>query len=700
MEREKILVNCALPYANGPLHLGHIAGAYLAADIFVRFNRLSGKEVMFISGSDEYGTPITISAEKNNVSPQLIADKYHEDHDKTFKSIDIVFDEFTRTTDPEHIKDVDDFFMNLYNKGYLEKRYMVSPYCRNLKRFMPDRYIEGECPYCGFKDARGDQCDNCGRTLDPIELINPVCKMGNEKPIFKETEHFFLRLDLLQDKLLEYIDSRIFWKQNVLKFTKNFISEGLRPRAITRDLGWGVRIPLPGYEDKKVYVWFEALIGYITGARLYSEKIGNKNYWKEFWENKNVKSYYFIGKDNIPFHAIIWPGMLMAHGGYNLPYNVPANEYLRFEGEQFSKSRGIGYTVNEILNFVDKDSIRYYMSTILPETGDSDFSLHELQDKVNSELVDKYGNYMYRLISFIDKNGIKVTSPETMDDYDNDIISMLKEKFELYCNEINNLHIKHGISIWLETVMMANNYFTSSEPWKLIKTDRIKLNQKLFVSLKILQYSTVMLYPYVPSASEKIWETLGIPLKLSDSLFDDVLNAGNFDVKKGDIPFKKLDFSNPDYLDLRIAVIKSIEKHPQADNLYIIKVMAGKEFTAVSDLRKYYSEEELLNKKVIILANIEPSSIRGIESGAIIMGIESGNNRYLITADGKEGDSVNAGNYSYDGKTIISFKDFLKIHFLVQSGYIAAELDGKILPLNVNKINISANVNDGRIKIR
>ncbi len=545
--KERILVNCALPYANGPLHLGHIAGAYLGADIFVRFNRLNNKEVLFISGSDEYGTPITISAEKNHVKPQEIADKYYREHTETFKNIDILFDKFTRTTDPEHEKDVDEFFLNLYDKKYLEKRYMVSPFCKKLNKFMPDRYIEGECPYCGYREARGDQCDNCGRTLDPVELINPVCKLSDEKPEFEVTVHFFLRLDLLQDKLIDYLDKKDFWKNNVLGFTKNFVNEGLKPRAITRDLDWGVKIPLNDYKDKRIYVWFEALIGYITGARTYSMEINKPDYWKEFYFNNEIKSYYFIGKDNIPFHTIIWPAMLIAHEDYNLPYNVPANEYLRFEGEQFSKSRGIGYTVNEMLEIVDKNSLRYYMTSILPETGDSDFSLREFQEKVNSELIDKYGNYIYRLESFIDKNKLNVVKPEKLDDEDEDIINTLKNKFNDYRNDLNNLHIKRGLSIWLELAMVANNYFNESAPWKLIKNDMNKLNAKLFVSLKIAEYLTVMLYPYVPSASESVWLTLAGDIPIENNSFDSLLSIDNFNVKKGNPPFSKIDLT--EYMD-------------------------------------------------------------------------------------------------------------------------------------------------------
>ncbi len=304
MIRIKILVNVALPYANGPLHIGHIAGAYLGADIFVRFQRMAGNEVLYVSGSDEYGTPITVRADKENKTPKEIADRYYEEHVSTFKNMDINFDIFTRTTYEEHSKVVGEFFLNLYNKGFIVKGKMISPFCKKIGRFMPDRYIEGKCPYCGYEKARGDQCDNCGRTLDAQELINPVCILSGEKPEFRETEHFFLKLDLFQDKLTEWLDTKNFWKPNVMAYTRNFISGGLKERAITRDIDWGVPIPLPGYEHKRIYVWFEALIGYISGAMLFSKDKKDPDYWKNFYFDKNVRNYYFIGKDNIPFHSI------------------------------------------------------------------------------------------------------------------------------------------------------------------------------------------------------------------------------------------------------------------------------------------------------------------------------------------------------------------------------------------------------------
>jgi methionyl-tRNA synthetase len=701
MERETILVNCALPYANGPLHLGHIAGAYLGADIFVRFNRMAGKEVLFISGSDEYGTPITISAEKDHVSPQEIADKYHIKQIGSFNSIDIKFDKFTRTSDPEHVKDVDEFFINLLEKGYLVRRYMVSPFCKKLNKFMPDRYIEGQCPYCEYTDARGDQCDNCGRTLDPIELVNPICKLTGEVPAFRVTDHFFLKLDSLQEKLSKFIDSKTYWKPNVLKFTQNFIDEGLHPRPITRDLDWGVKIPLKGYENKKIYVWFEALIGYITGARTYSDEIGKPEYWKQFWMNKNVKSYYFIGKDNIPFHTIIWPAMLLAHDGLNLPYNVPANEYLRFEGEKFSKSRGIGFTVDEMLKFVDKNSLRYYMSSILPETGDSDFSIREFQLKVNSELVDKYGNYIYRVESFIEKNGLSPRVPEKMDQTDMEIMRLLNDKFSEYGNEISKVHIKRGLSTWLELVIMANIYFTESAPWKLIKEDKEKLNEKLYVSLKIGQYLTAMLYPYVPSAAESIWESFGTGEKLGENTFDRILKIDQFHIKKGNIPFEKIDLTDPNILDIQLATIISVEDHPKADSLYVMKLHGDKIYNAVSDLKRYYAPEELLGKQVLILANLEHAEIRGIKSECLVMTVQNDTSREILSGKGHDGDPIMLGDYVYNDEGSLAYKDFQKIEFNVSNHRVMVKLGEKILPLILDNqyINITTE-NMNRLTIK
>ncbi|WP_297215421.1 methionine--tRNA ligase [Thermoplasma sp.] len=536
----KVLINCALPYANGPLHIGHIAGAYLGADVFARYNRLIGNQVLYVSGSDEYGTPITVRAEKEGKTPREIADRYYEEHLETFRNLNINFDIFMRTTWPEHSDNAQDFFLKLLNAGYIEKGTMIAPYCRKIGRFMPDRYIEGTCPYCHYPKARGDQCDNCGRTLDPQDLIDPKCILSGETPEFRETDHFFLRLDLLEDRLKEWISTRSFWKPNVVAYTQNFISGGLKRRPITRDIDWGVRIPLQGYETKRIYVWFEALIGYITGAKEYSKRIGNPDLWKEFYFDPEARNYYFIGKDNIPFHAIIWPAMLMGYGGFNLPYDIPANEYLTFKGQQFSKSRGIGYSVDDLLKAVPVDYLRYYVASILPETGDSDFSIEELVNTVNSDLIDKYGNLVYRVVSFIDKYDLKV---EPVDVTRDEEFLYAIHSFQAFLDELSSVHIKKGLSIWLDLAIYANGFFNRSEPWKTVKIDRNRLNHDLYLSLKIIEILTAMAYPYIPASSERMWDLLGIPFRIDDS-YNRLNEMHTFDVRRGSIPFVKLDLES------------------------------------------------------------------------------------------------------------------------------------------------------------
>ncbi|SMD30565.1 methionine--tRNA ligase [Picrophilus oshimae] len=683
---ERILVNCALPYANGPLHLGHIAGAYLAADIFVRFNRLNGNEVLFVSGSDEYGTPITITAEKNKTSPQNVADIYHREHEQTFKNLDIVFDIFTRTTDPEHVKDVDEFFINLLNKNYLEKRYMVSPYCKSTGKFMPDRYIHGTCPYCGFNDARGDQCDECGRTLDPIELINPRCTSSNEEPLFIATEHFFLRLDLLSDELLNYLNTRENWKPNVINFTRSIINEGLRPRPITRDIDWGVPIPLNGFEGKRIYVWFEALIGYITGARVYSKNIKDDDYWKKFWLDKNVKSYYFIGKDNIPFHTIIWPAMLIAHGDYNLPYNVPANEYLRFEGAQFSKSRGIGYTVNEALSLVNKNYLRYYMASIMPETGDSSFSLNELVSRVNSELIDKYGNFIYRVLGFISNRKINIKKCEP-----DSIINEFKRFFDEYSESIKNIKIKNGLQIWLEAVTLANNYFNSEAPWNI--NDPERLNQVLFTSLKISMYLTAMLYPYVPSASSEILSSLGF--KTVNYKFDDMLGFDDFRPLKGEPPFKKLEIADKKInIDLMAGTVKYVNDHPNADNLYVLGVHADRDITIVSNIKKYLTPENLQGRRILLIRNVKPATIRGIKSEAIIIAVQHGERIIIPEVNADDGSRMKIDGFDFNGD-IISMDEIKRYKFIVDKNELVLEYNNSRFIITENGKPLKINAPDG-----
>ena len=376
---ERILIGVAWPYANGPLHMGHIAGCYLAADIFARYHRMKGNEVLMVSGSDAHGTPITIRADQEGVEPQEVLERYHEQFLDTWKRLGISFDLFTSTHTANHQEVVQDFFLRLKEQGYIYPDTMLLAYCAGCDRYLPDRYVEGTCPHCRNERARGDQCDNCGHTLDPIELVDPFCSICRDTPSFRDSEHFFLKLSAFQEPLLDWVNQQPHWRPNVANSTRSFLQGGLKDRAITRDLTWGVPVPLEGYDDKRIYVWFEAVIGYLSAAVEWASRSGHADAWTDYWKGGNARAYYFIGKDNIPFHSIIWPAMLMGYGGLNLPYDVPANEFLSLESRKFSTSQNWAIWVPDYLDRYDPDPLRYLLSINMPETGDTDFYLERVR---------------------------------------------------------------------------------------------------------------------------------------------------------------------------------------------------------------------------------------------------------------------------------------------------------------------------------
>lgn len=706
----KILVNVALPYANGPIHLGHVAGAYLSADIFVRFQRMKGNEVMFVSGSDEHGTPTTITADRQKVSPQVIADRFHNEHLEAFNNLDIRFDIFSRTTYPEHSETVQEFFLDFYNKGLLREKTMVSPFCPTDNRFMPDRYIEGTCPHCKFEEARGDQCDNCGRILDPKDLIDPRCILCGTTPEFRETRHMFFRLDQFQEQLLKWLDTKDFWKQNVLSFTRNFIKSGLKERPITRDIEWGVEVPLPGYEHKRIYVWFEALIGYVSGARILSEKLGKKDYWKEFYFDPEVKMYHFMGKDNIIFHTIIWPAMLMARGEYNLPYMVDANEFLTFGGKQFSKSRGIGYTVDQILRIARKDYVRYYLSSIMPERTDADFTLEDFQSRVNGELIDKYGNYLHRLASFVTNNNMAISPEEAvLDETDKDALRFASDRISNYAALMEDIELKKAMAEWLELVKYANSYFNSSQPWKLIKSDKEKCRSKLYVSLLLAQYSTGMIYPFMPSTAGKMMEKIGSSKYGETGFTMDLFNreGSSFTPIKSDPPFQKLDIvrGNPNFADLRVGRIIEARPHPNADRLYVLKVNLGDhDIQLVAGLRSHYTEEELMGLLIVVVNNLKWVKLRGEESQGMLLAADDGETVATLkpeAMDAKPGDPVTIGGYQYNDAGKIEIDQLLKLKIKITGvnghAIATAVIDEKRLPLKTGEsfLKASRDVKEG-----
>jgi len=426
--KKKIYIGVAWPYANGSLHLGHIAGCYLPADIFARYNRMIGNDVLMVSGSDEHGTPITISAEKEKTTPQKIVDRYNKEHTENMKQFGISFDLFTRTTTKNHEEVVQDIFLTLYNNKYIYKKKVESLYCNNCNRYLPDRYIEGKCPHCGNESARGDQCDECGKLLDPQDLINVRCKICGNTPEVKSVEHFFLALSKFEPKLIDWMKDKKHWKASVMKFTQNWLKNGLKDRAITRDMTWGIKLPIDGFDDKRIYVWFDAVIGYLAASKEWAKINNQPDKWEEWWKNPDSKHYYFLAKDNIPFHSLIWPSMIMGYDkNLELPYDIPANEYLRLEGEQFSKSRDLAIWVPDILKKLDVDPVRYYLSINMPENKDTNWMWDDFVAKNNDELVGAYGNFVHRVLTFNQKNFGEIPKQDTLDDNDKNAIKKIEK---------------------------------------------------------------------------------------------------------------------------------------------------------------------------------------------------------------------------------------------------------------------------------
>ena len=503
---EHILVCLAWPYANGSLHVGHLAGVYVPADIFARYQRLRGRAVLMVSGSDEHGTPITVQAEQEGVSPAEVARRYHDEFLGYWRDLGISFDLYTRTGTDNHRRVVQDFFLRLLEQGYITKQTMTSPYDPVAGRFLPDRYVEGTCPFCGSNQARGDQCDNCGKPLDPRQLINPRTRLTGATPEFRDTEHFFLDLTRLNEPLLEWARQQTHWRPNVYNFTINFLEQGLQPRAITRDLEWGVPIPVEGFEDKRIYVWFEAVIGYLSASIEWATNGGQPDAWERWWKQPS-RIYNFIGKDNIFFHSIIWPGELMAYGGLNLPYDVPANEFMNYEGQKFSKSRGIGIWVPELLERFDSDPIRYAITSNLPESSDTDFSVAELIRRNNDELVAAWGNLVHRTLTFFQRY-FDGRVPE-YGPIDAGVEQQVRRTFAQVEEQLDAVRIKDTLRDVMALARHGNGYFDERAPWRQVKEDRQACADTLGTLLYLINSLKVLFYPFLPHTSRRLHELLG-----------------------------------------------------------------------------------------------------------------------------------------------------------------------------------------------
>ncbi len=506
---ESILVAVAWPYANGSLHLGHIAGCYLPADIFARYHRMKGNNVLMVSGSDVHGTPITLRAEQENTTPAQVAARYHKEFLECWQKLGISFDLYTHTDTENHREVTHDIFNTLLGKGYIFRDTMPQAYCPQCQRFLPDRYIEGTCPLCGYEGARGDQCDGCGHTLNPADLLNVRCRNCGATPRFEDSEHFFFKLSAFEESLRQWIASRNGWRANVQKFTLGFLEGGLKDRAITRDIEWGITIPQPGFEKKRIYVWFEAVIGYLSASKEWARTTGKPEAWKDWWTGEN-RAYYFIGKDNIPFHTIIWPAMLMGYGGLSLPYDVPANEFLTIEGKKLSTSRNWAVWLPDFLARYDPDPLRYYLSINMPETGDTNFSWQEFLRRNNDELVATYGNLVHRVLTFACRNfDAAVPEPGELDDADKGLLQKADRAFTEVDRNLSRCHFKEALKIIMALAQDVNRYLDDTAPWKMLRQDRLAAGRSIYIALCAISALKTLLYPFLPFTSQKLNKYLG-----------------------------------------------------------------------------------------------------------------------------------------------------------------------------------------------
>lgn len=649
---KRTLVTAALPYANGPVHIGHLAGCYLPSDIYVRYLRSIGHDVKFICGSDEHGVPITIKAKKENISPQAVVDKYHKIMGDSFKGFGISFDIYSRTSSKIHHQTASDFFKVLYEKNSFTEQVTEQYYDEAAQQFLADRYIIGTCPKCSNINAYGDQCEQCGSTLSPTDLINPKSTLSGAAPVLKQTKNWFLPLDKLQPKIKSYLEKHSDWKSNVFGQCKSWLDtgDGLQPRAMTRDLNWGVPVPIKGADGKVLYVWFDAPIGYISATK---ELLPDT--WQDYWKKDDTRLIHFIGKDNIVFHCIIFPAMLMEHGDFVLAENVPANEFLNLEGEKISTSRNWAVWLHEYLEeFKDKqDALRYSLCANAPETKDNDFTWKDFQTKNNSELVAIFGNFINRTLVLTHKfyNG-NVPEAKTFSALDLETLKSLAEAPDKISAAIQQFKFREAITEWMNLARIGNKYLAETEPWKLIKTDEERVNTIMNVALQISCNLAILAEPFLPFTSIKLFNLLNIkPIKWNLAKQTNNVPHPHL-INKDELLFSKIEDSEIEYqleklqkskimnenikdaqaiktetsfdefskMDIRTATILEAEAVPKTDKLLKLLLDTGfDKRTVVSGIAKYYNPKDIIGQQVCLLANLSPRIIKGIESKGMIL---------------------------------------------------------------------------------
>ena len=644
-----------------------------------------------VSGSDQHGTPITVKAEKEGVTPKEIAERYHEINKKAIEDMGIEFSLFTKTHTENHAKIVSEIFLTLLDKGYLFKKSTPQYYCPHCMKFLPDRYVEGKCPTCGNERARGDQCESCGSSFEGGGLEDAKCVHCSTAPEMRETEHFFLKLSAFQKPLTEWLAGKEEWKNSVQLFTKNWLAEGLHDRAITRDMSWGIPVPLENWEGKSIYVWFEAVIGYLSASIEWSQKTGNPEAWKAFWTDPEVKSYYFLGKDNIPFHTIIWPAILMAYGGLNLPYDVPANEFLTFKGDKMSKSRGLSIDIASMLEKYDADAIRYYAAINMPENKDADFSWSEFVTKNNNELVATLGNFYHRSLSFTHKHFGEIPEYKGSAEEEQKVMEAIAAAADEVAENLEKCEFKRALKAVMDFAQFGNRYFDGCAPWSLIKKDKDECGSALNLNLRIAKALAILSNPFLPRSSKGAWELLGY----DNSIYDEgwaSLSVPLPEHQKLRSPaplFTKMEaiveetnqFSGFSSLNLKVGKITKVEDHPNADSLFLLQVDIGQPIQVVAGLKKYYSHEEMLNRKVVVVSNLKPAKLRGCESQGMLLAADAGEELVMLLSapeDAEPGEAVNSG--LPQGEKRIEFKDFQKLTL-------------RIGTIEGNKVNIGRELN-------
>ena len=672
--KKRYTVTTALPYANGPVHIGHLAGVYVPADIFVRYLRAKGEEVFFLGGSDEHGVPITIKARKENTTPQAIVDRYHAIIKKSFEELGISFDIYSRTSNPTHHKTASEFFTKLYNDGKLIERTTMQYYDEEAKQFLADRYITGTCPHCNNDKAYGDQCEACGTSLSATDLINPRSTLSGNPPVMKETKHWYLPLNEYEGWLKEWIlkGHKDDWKTNVYGQCKSWIEQGLQPRAVTRDLDWGVKVPLKEAEGKVLYVWFDAPIGYISATKEWCEANHDSN-WEKWWKDEETELVHFIGKDNIVFHCIIFPCMLKAEGSYILPENVPANEFLNLEGRKISTSQNWAIWLHEYLEeFKGKqDVLRYTLTSIAPETKDSDFTWADFQAKNNNELLAIFGNFVNRTVVLTHKyyGGI-VPELGKLSDYEKEVLGKIKEFPALIGNSIEKYRFREAQAELMNLARLGNKYLTDTEPWKKQKEDPEVVKTILHISLQICACLSVLCEPFLPFTAQKLQRMLNINIHdwkeggRTDLLkAGDAINAPEYlfekiedeviaqqlkkleDIKKAnqmanaDAEPAKEDISYDDFqtMDLRVCTVLAAEKVAKTKKLLKLKVDTGVDIReVVSGIAEYYEPEALVGKQVLMLINLKAKEIKGTLSHGMVLMAENANGELSLLQPQKE----------------------------------------------------------------